>query len=75
MGSVEMNCKIEQLPSISAIPSRKQYPGIDASYYLDKSEKGYQNAFEEYAVRMLTDIVMKQKKFPDLRAYLEQIAD
>lgn len=59
----------------TAIPSRKQYPGIDASYYLDKSEKGYQNAFEEYAVRMLTDIVMKQKNLPDLRAYLEQIAD
>lgn len=62
---------IEQGITMSA---RKQYPDIDESYYLDKSEQGYRNAFEEYAVRMVTKKVMEQEKLPDLHAYLEKLA-
>lgn len=56
------------------VPCRNLYPDMDESYYLDKSEDGYRNAFEEYAVRTLTDKIMKQEKLPDLRAFLEQLA-
>lgn len=56
-------------------PEHKQYPGIDRSYYLDKSEKGYINAFEEFAVRTLTNIAMTSEELPDLRSFLEQLAE
>ena len=56
-------------------PEHKQSPGIDRSYYLDKSEKGYINAFEEFAVRTLTNIAMTSEELPDLRSFLEQLAE
>lgn len=56
------------------LTEKRQYPGIDESYYLDRSEQGYQNAFEEYAVRALTDKVMKQKGPSDLSAFLKCLA-
>ena len=54
---------------------QKQYPDIDDSYYHGGSEQGYKNAFEEYSVRIVTEKVMKQKKLPDLRTFLEQLAN
>ena len=54
---------------------QKQYPDVDDSYYLDGSEQGYKNAFEEYSVRVLTDVVMKQDKLPNLSTFLGQLAD
>lgn len=55
------------------ISTKRKYPNIDESYYLDKSEQGYRNAFEEYAVRVVTETIMKQKKLPDLLEFLEQL--
>ena len=52
---------------------RKEYPGIDGSYYLDRSERGYRNAFEEYAVRSLTDALMREECPADLSAFLQSI--
>lgn len=49
---------------------RKVYPGIDESYYLDQSEQGYRNAFEEYAVRSLTKRILRQEWPADLSDYL-----
>ena len=54
---------------------QKQYPDVDDSYYLDGSEQGYKNAFEEYSVRIVTEKVMMQEKLPDLRTFLEQLAN
>ena len=52
----------------------KRYPETDASYYLDGSEQGYRNAFEEYAVRVLTGKVMNGEWPDDLYAFLQQLA-
>lgn len=46
------------------------YPEIDESYYLDRSEAGYRNAFEEYAVRSLTKAVLRGDAPLDLAWYL-----
>ena len=54
---------------------KKRYPDIDDSYYLDGSQAGYENAFEEYSVRALTDLVMKQGNIPDVHTFLEQLAN
>lgn len=62
---------IEQ--GITQTPQRR-YPDIDDSYYLDASAQGHQNAFEEYAVRMLTEKIIKREKLPDLPSFLEQLA-
>lgn len=55
------------------ITDKRKYPDIDESYYFDGGEQGYRNAFEEYAVRSLTDKVMRQEGPSDLSAYLEQL--
>ena len=52
---------------------RREYPGIDASYYLDRSDRGYRNAFEEYAVRSLTDSILRQTWPSDLPDYLDHL--
>ena len=54
-------------------PQRRQYPGIDASYYLDGSERGFRNAFEEYAVRLLTDSILRQEWSSDLPSFLNHL--
>lgn len=51
-----------------------EYPGIDASYYLDGGETGRLNAFEEYAVRCLTKRAMIEELPQDLGAFLHQVA-
>ena len=52
---------------------RRQYPGIDASYYQSGNEQGYRNAFEEYAVRSLTDSILRQEWPSELQAYLDHL--
>lgn len=52
------------------LATKRTYPGIDESYYLSGSKLGQLNAFEEYAVRVLTKGVM-DNNFPDsLISYL-----
>ena len=59
-----------------AITVRKaKYPGIDESYYLDGAESGYQNAFEEYAVRMLTQLVLRREYPPDIVSYMRDLSE
>lgn len=49
---------------------QRAYPEIDESYYLDRSEAGFRNAFEEYAVRSLTRAVLRGDVPMDLAGYL-----
>lgn len=49
---------------------RAPLPGIDPSYYLSGGPEGSLNAFEEYAVRALTQKV-SAGSFPDLSRFLE----
>lgn len=51
----------------------KQYQGIDNSYYFDRSEQGYKNAFEEYAVRLVTDRILKKERLPELYDFLHKL--
>ncbi len=44
--------------------------GIDDSYYLSGNDTGKLNAFEEYAVRRLTEDILQQKYPDDLSHYL-----
>ncbi len=55
--------------------SKIKYPEIDESYYLDGGESGYRNAFEEYAVRMLTQRVIQQEYPADLTTFLQQLSE
>ena len=48
---------------------------LDDSYYLSGDEDGILNAFEEAAVRALTEAVMNDAYPTDLAVFLEQIAD
>ena len=52
---------------------KRIYPDIDKSYYLSGDEWGYQNAFEEYAVRMLTRDAIEGKFPHSLDAYLKAL--
>lgn len=47
-----------------------QYPGVDASYY----SAGALNAFEEHAVRTLTDMILKNELPHTLDAFIYDIA-
>ena len=49
------------------------YPGIDKSYYLSGDEVGQLNAFEEYAVRTLTQDAVNMNYPDNLVLYLKQI--
>lgn len=53
---------------------RVEYPGIDESYYQDKSDAGYLNAFEEYAVRKLTEHFLLNDYPRDIEEYLRGLA-
>lgn len=49
------------------------YPGIDSSYYLDGDDEGRLNAFEEYAVRRLTNDVI-ENTYPDsIERYIDAL--
>lgn len=48
---------------------RIHYPGIDESYYLSGDEMGQLNAFEEYFVRRLTNIVCAKHPPNDLGGF------
>ncbi len=49
------------------------YPDIDRSYYLTGDEAGQLNAFEEYFVLTLTDVVLTKNPPIDLTSFLEEI--
>ena len=53
-------------------PEDKQ---IDESYYQDGSDSGILNAFEETAVRSLTEEVMRDEYPDDLMIYIKTILD
>lgn len=53
---------------------KAEYPGIDKSYYQDKSSAGYLNAFEEYAVRKLTEDFLLHNYPRDIKEYLRGLA-
>lgn len=46
------------------VPRPAPFPGVDPSYYLAGDDAGWQNAFEEYAVRTLTGLVL-QERYPE----------
>ena len=48
---------------------------IDESYYQDGSDRGILNAFEEMAVRSLTEEVMRDEYPGDLETYIKTILD
>lgn len=48
----------------------KKFPGVDASYYLDKTDAGNLSAIEEYVVRQLTDAVVRGNYPNDLDMYV-----
>ena len=52
---------------------KQKYPGIDESYYLSGDAAGQANAFEEYAVRVLTGRVMAGDLPKDLPAFLQEL--
>ena len=55
------------------LADKRAYPGIDASYYLSDDDMGQLNAFEENAVRLLTENVLKGS-YPDMLAgFLREI--
>ncbi|MGN0971018.1 MAG: hypothetical protein ACI4OY_03610 [Aristaeellaceae bacterium] len=56
-----------------ALAHQEPWPDVDASYYLAGSEDGWMNAFEEYAVRCLTDRVMAGQT-PVLQQFLAELA-
>ena len=51
--------------------TKRIYPNMDESYYLSSDIGGRLNAFEEYAVRMLTMDVMNSKFPKELISYLK----
>ena len=53
---------------------KAEYPGIDESYYQDKSVAGYLNAFEEYAVRKLTEDFLLCNYPNEIDEYLRKLA-
>ena len=65
---------VHPLVEENGLGGKRVYPDIDASYYLDGSEAGYRNAFEEYAVRALTDAVLQGDAPSDLTEYLVRLA-
>ena len=60
-------------PLVEALPKleKRIYPGVDASYYA----AGQVNAFEEYAVRQLTQLAMQDALPLDLAGYVLQLAE
>ena len=56
----------------AVMQNRREYPGVDASYYLAGTDAGQINAFEEYAVRELTRDMMENRYPDDLVRYLRK---
>ena len=54
--------------------AKRTYPEIDESYYLSGDKAGRLNAFEEYAVRMLTMDVINGDYPDELISYLRGIS-
>ncbi|MBE7004726.1 MAG: hypothetical protein E7425_10705 [Ruminococcaceae bacterium] len=52
----------------------EKYPGIDESYYQGGTDAGYLNAFEEYAVRKLTEDFLRHCFPTDIDGYLRELA-
>lgn len=55
------------------LATKRTYPSIDESYYLSNDKAGQLNAFEEYAVRVLTKDVMEGNYPDELIPYLRKI--
>ena len=55
------------------LATTRTYPDIDESYYLSGSKAGQLNAFEEYAVRVLTKNVMNGDYPDELNSYLREL--
>lgn len=55
------------------LATKRTYLDIDESYYLSGSKAGQLNAFEEYAVRVLTKNVMNGDYPDDLSSYLKEL--
>lgn len=55
------------------LATKRTYPDIDESYYLSGSKAGQLNAFEEYAVRVLTKNVMNGDYPDELNSYLREL--
>lgn len=53
--------------------NKREYPGIDASYYLSGDNAGWLNAFEEYAVRKLTGHILDREYPNSLTLFLETL--
>lgn len=53
---------------------KEKYPGIDESYYQGETDAGYLNAFEEYAVRKLTEDFLRRDYPRDIEKYLRRLA-
>ena len=51
------------------------YPGIDASYYLSGDKDGQLNAFEEYAVRELTENMLLGDFPDDIAVFLRHVVE
>lgn len=51
----------------------RRYPGIDDSYYLSGDDAGQRNAFEEFAVRMLTQYILKGNYPDNLISFLKEL--
>ena len=61
------------IEDITGYDLHREYPGLDTTYYLGRDEKGYRNAFEEYAVRSLTDMILRQNGLPDPEAFISRL--
>ena len=55
------------------LATKRTYPDIDESYNLSGSKAGQLNAFEEYAVRVLTKNVMNGDYPDELNSYLREL--
>lgn len=55
------------------LATKRAYLDIDESYYLSGSKAGQLNAFEEYAVRVLTKNVMNGDYPDELNSYLREL--
>lgn len=63
---------VAEIADILRVASRR-YPGIDDSYYLSGDDTGQRNAFEEYAVRILTQNALKGDYPDNLISFLKEL--
>ena len=55
------------------LANKRTYPDIDESYYLSGDDAGQLNAFEEYAVRKLTNDVLTEDYPDSITSYLKDL--